>query len=223
LVQSVIPLPEGRLIRITSGEWYTPQGRSLHRPRDIDGRVIGPDSIPEFVSMGGRRLLGGGGVFPDLEILSDTLSSGEQAFLNATVEAEFPLQTRIQEAALAAVQQARNAPDGDQPEFPSEVLPNLFASIMEEGSPVELTEEAMEYIAWRAEVVFHQRLGQDSRGLEIQSERDTVLQTAVRFLQSADDQAGLFALALAENEARAQTDTNANAEAVDAGSPGSAQ
>jgi len=215
LVQSVIPLPEGRLIRITSGEWYTPQGRSLHRPRDNDGRVIAPDSIPEFVSMGGRRLLGGGGVFPDLEILSDTLSSGEQAFLNATVEAGFPLQTRIQEAALAAVQQARDAPDGEQPEFPSEVLPNLFASIMEEGSPAELTQEAMDYITWRAEVVFHQRLGQVGRGLEIQSERDTVLQTAVRFLQSVDDQAGLFALALAENEARA--------EVVDAGSPGSAQ
>ena len=215
LVQSVIPLPEGRLIRITSGEWYTPQGRSLHRPRDEDGVVIEPDSIPEFVSIGGRRLFGGGGVFPDLEILSDTLSSGEQAFLNAAIEAEFPLQTRIQEAAFSAATGARDAGDGEESVFPVEILRDLFAAISEvEVLDPLLTEEAKRYIAWRTEVVFHQRLGQVDRGLEIQSERDTVLQTAVRFLQTAEDQTALFGLAQAEQEARAQ----ASAEEVEAGS-----
>jgi carboxyl-terminal processing protease len=215
LVQSVIPLPEGRLIRITSGEWYTPQGRSLHRPRDEDGVVIEPDSIPEFVSIGGRRLLGGGGVFPDLEILSDTLSSGEQAFLNAAIEEEFPLQTRIQEAAFSAATGARDAGDGKELVFPVEILDDLFAAISEvEVLDPLLTEEAKAYIAWRMEVVFHQRLGQVDRGLEVQTERDTVLQTAVRFLQRAEDQTALFALAQAEKEARAQ----AGAEEVELGS-----
>jgi carboxyl-terminal processing protease len=215
LVQSVIPLPEGRLIRITSGEWYTPQGRSLHRPRDDDGRVIEPDSIPQFVSVGGRQLLGGGGVFPDLEILSDTLSSAEQAFLNAAIEAEFPLQTRMQEAAFAAATGARDAGDGDPLVFPVEVLDDLFVAISEvEVLDELLTGEAKDYIAWRTEVVFHQRIGQDNRGLEVQSERDTVLQTAVRLLQTAEDQAGLFALALAENEARAQAGSTEDVELV---------
>ena len=207
-VQSVIPLPEGRLIRITSGEWYTPQGRSLNRPRDLEGRVIEPDSIPEFVSMGGRRLLGGGGVFPDLEILSDTLSAVEQEFLNASVEAEYPLQTRIQETAFAAAQSIRDIDGGLEPVFPSEVLEGLFSSILEGGVSEDLLlEEARDYVAWRVEVTFHQRLGQDGRALEVLSDRDTVLQTAVRFLRAAEDQADLFDLALTEKEERAQAES----------------
>ncbi len=213
-VQSVIPLPEGRLIRITSGEWFTPQGRSLNRPRDLEGRVIEPDSIPEFTSVGGRKLLGGGGVFPDLEILGDTLSTAEQDLLNAAVEVEFPLQTRIQETGFAAVQAFRESGDTSVVEFPQEALDGLFASIVDAGVSEELlTEEARNYLAWRVQVFYYQRLDRNDRALEIQSDRDTVLQTAIRFLRSADDQAALFALALAEQEARVQAETEADADA----------
>ena len=206
-VQSVIPLPEGRLIRITSGEWFTPQGRSLNRPRDLEGRVIEPDSIPEFTSMGGRKLLGGGGVFPDLEILGDTLSAAEQELVNAAVEAELPLQTRILETALVAAQTLQEQGDAGAVEFPIEVLDGLFTSIIDGGVAEEvLTPEARSYLAWRAEVVFYQRLDELARALEVQSSRDTVLQTAVRFLQAVDDQAALFELALAEQEERAQVE-----------------
>lgn len=208
-VQSVIPLPEGRLIRITSGEWFTPQGRSLNRPRDIDGRVIEPDSIPEFTSIGGRTLLGGGGVFPDLEVLSDTLSAVEREFVNATVEAEFPLQTRIQEAAFAAARLIQESGDSEA-EFPLELLDGLFQSVLEAGVPEDLlTDEAKDYLAWRAEAIFYQRLDRQDRALEIQSDRDTVLQTAVRLLHAADDQAALFALARAEQEERALAEAEA--------------
>lgn len=206
-VQSVIPLPGGRLIRITSGEWFTPQGRSLNRPRDIDGRVIEPDSIPEFTSIGGRALLGGGGVFPDLEVLSDTLSSGERELLNATVEAEFPLQTRIQETAFTAVRAVRESGDSEA-EFPPELLDNLFQAMLEGGISEDLlTDEARDYLAWRTEAIYYQRLDREDRALEIQSDRDTVLQTAVRLLRASDDQATLFALARAEQEERAQAES----------------
>ena len=211
-VQSVIPLPGGRMIRITSGEWFTPQGRSLNRPRDIDGRVIEPDSIPEFTSIGGRALLGGGGVFPDLEVLSDTLSSEERGLVNATVEAEFPLQTRIQETAFAAVRAIQESGDSEA-EFPPQLLDNLFQSILEGGISEDLlTDEARDYLTWRAEAIYYQRLDREDRALEIQSDRATVLQTAVRLLRAADDQATLFTLARAEQEKRDQ----AEAETVDA-------
>ena len=213
-VQSVIPLPEGRLIRLTSGEWLTPQGRSLNRPRDLEGRVIEPDSIREFTSIGGRRLLGGGGVFPDLEIPGDTLSSGEQAFVNAAAEAELPLQTRLQEIGFEASQAARDQGDGGIAPFPAEAMDDLFTSIVEGGLSEELlTDEARAYLRWRAEVVFHRRLTQGARGLEVQSERDTVLEVAVRLLRGAVDQENLFELAIIEDEARAET------ESVDADAP----
>ncbi|MDE0081388.1 MAG: S41 family peptidase [Gammaproteobacteria bacterium] len=199
-VQSVIPLPEGRLIRLTSGEWFTPQGRSLNRPRDLEGRVIEPDSIPEFTSIGGRRLLGGGGVFPDLEIPGDTLSTAEQAFVNAAAELEFPLQMRIQEIAFEASQAARDQGDGDGlADFPADAVDGLFSALAEAGLDEDLlTDEVRSYLRWRAEVVFHRRLMQNARGLEVQTERDSVLDTAVRLLRGATDQESLFELALAE-------------------------
>lgn len=199
-VQSVIPLPEGRLIRLTSGEWFTPQGRSLNRPRDLEGRVIEPDSIPEFTSMGGRRLLGGGGVFPDLEIPNDTLSTVEQAFVTSAAELEFPLQMRIQEIAFEASQAARDRGDGDGlADFPADAMDGLFGALVEAGLDEDLlTDEVRLYLRWRGEVVFHRRLTQNARGLEVQTERDAVLDTAVRLLRGATDQASLFELALAE-------------------------
>lgn len=199
-VQSVIPLPEGRLIRLTSGEWFTPQGRSLNRPRDLEGRVIEPDSIPEFTSMGGRRLLGGGGVFPDLEIPNDTLSTVEQAFVTSAAELEFPLQMRIQEIAFEASQAARDRGDGDGlADFPADAMDGLFSALVEAGLDEDLlTDEVRLYLRWRGEVVFHRRLTQNARGLEVQTERDAVLDTAVRLLRGATDQASLFELALAE-------------------------
>ena len=199
-VQSVIPLPEGRLIRLTSGEWFTPQGRSLNRPRDLEGRVIEPDSIPEFTSMGGRRLLGGGGVFPDLEIPNDTLSTVEQEFVNAVAELEYPLQMRIQEIAFEASQAARDRGDGGGfADFPADAMDGLFSALAEAGLGEDLlTDEVRVYLRWRAEVVFHRRLTQNARGLEVQTERDSVLDTAVRLLRGATDQESLFELALAE-------------------------
>ena len=199
-VQSVIPLPEGRLIRLTSGEWFTPQGRSLNRPRDLEGRVIEPDSIPEFTSMGGRRLFGGGGVFPDLEIPNDTLSTVEQAFVTSAAELEFPLQMRIQEIAFEASQAARDRGDGDGlADFPADAMDGLFGALVEAGLDEDLlTDEVRLYLRWRGEVVFHRRLTQNARGLEVQTERDAVLDTAVRLLRGATDQASLFELALAE-------------------------
>ena len=199
-VQSVIPLPEGRLIRLTSGEWFTPQGRSLNRPRDLEGRVIEPDSIPEFTSIGGRRLLGGGGVFPDLEIPNDTLSTVEQAFVTSAAELEFPLQMRIQEIAFEASQAARDGGDGDGlADFPADAMDGLFSALVEAGLDEDLlTDEVRVYLRWRGEVVFHRRLTQNARGLEVQTERDAVLDTAVRLLRGATDQESLFELALAE-------------------------
>jgi carboxyl-terminal processing protease len=193
-VQSVIPLPADHMIRLTSGEWYTPLGRSLNRPRDRDGRVIEPDSIPRFTSDAGRTLWGGGGVFPDLEVLSDTLTKVEQELVSAAVEAEIPLTQRIQEAAFGAAQRVRDS--GEIPQaFPSEDRDRFIRSLEESGLPSNLlTDEARAYLEWRLEVAFFQRLERTDRSLEAQSRRDPVLARAVELLSQASSQAELFAL-----------------------------
>ncbi|TVP55397.1 MAG: S41 family peptidase [Gemmatimonadales bacterium] len=192
-VQSVVPLPGGRLIRLTSGEWFTPQGRSLNRPRDREGRVIEPDSVPEFTSRSGRRLLGGGGVFPDLEIAADTFSSEEQRFLTAVAEAEIPLMLRLQEAAFDVAQGARESeviPD----EFPAQRLEDLKAALISEGLPEEtITAGVTGYLRYRLEDFLYERLERDDLSIEVKARRDPVLSAAVEFLRSARTQADLFA------------------------------
>ena len=97
LVQSVFPLDGGYALKITTGKWYTPSGRSIHRERKlVDGRLVEtkPDSLeteaekrakPVFKSDAGRTVYGGGGITPDVIIPDDTLSTLEQEYYNRTV------------------------------------------------------------------------------------------------------------------------------------------
>jgi carboxyl-terminal processing protease len=96
LVQSVFPLDGGYFLKMTTGKWYTPSGRSIHRDRQLlpDGRFVEthPDSLetdsarksrPPFKSDAGRTVYGGGGITPDLVVADDTLSTLEQQFLRS--------------------------------------------------------------------------------------------------------------------------------------------
>jgi carboxyl-terminal processing protease len=96
LVQSLFPLDGGYALKITTGKWYTPSGRSIHRERKLlaDGRFVEtrPDSLeteaqkkarPTFSSDGGRTVYGGGGITPDVIVPDDTLLTTEQEFLRS--------------------------------------------------------------------------------------------------------------------------------------------
>jgi len=96
LVQSIFPLDGGYALKITTGKWYTPSGRSIHRERKLlpDGRFVEtrPDSLeteaekkarPTFSSDAGRTVYGGGGITPDLIVPDDTLATKEQEFLRS--------------------------------------------------------------------------------------------------------------------------------------------
>jgi carboxyl-terminal processing protease len=96
LVQSIFPLDGGYALKMTTGKWYTPSGRSIHRERKLlaDGRFVEtrPDSLeteaekkarPKFSSDAGRTVYGGGGITPDLIVPDDTLATVEQDFLKS--------------------------------------------------------------------------------------------------------------------------------------------
>jgi carboxyl-terminal processing protease len=84
LVQSVYDLRDGASLRLTTGRWYTPSGRTIQRP-DRGAAAAGavPDSLPEFRTLAGRLVRGGGGIVPDLLVRRDSLPSEERAFLEA--------------------------------------------------------------------------------------------------------------------------------------------
>lgn len=96
LVQSVYNLDGGYALKITTGKWYTPSGRSIQKERkfNADGQYVevAPDSMetdsmrtarPVFKSASGRTVYGGGAITPDVIVSPDTLSTPEQIFRRA--------------------------------------------------------------------------------------------------------------------------------------------
>ncbi len=113
LVQSLFPLDGGYALKITTGKWYTPSGRSIHRERTLlpDGRLVEPrpDSLetegrkrarPKFSSDAGRTVYGGGGITPDVIVPDDTLLTTEQEFLRSLAPKAQPFVTVLNQYAL---------------------------------------------------------------------------------------------------------------------------
>lgn len=113
LVQSVFPLDGGYFLKMTTGKWYTPSGRSIHRERQLlpDGRFVEthPDSLetdsarksrPAYKSDAGRTVYGGGGITPDVIVADDTLSTNEQEFLHSIAAKGQIFQTELERYAF---------------------------------------------------------------------------------------------------------------------------
>jgi carboxyl-terminal processing protease len=195
VVQTVLPLPGDRRLRITTGDWMTPLGRSLHIPRDLQGRPLQEvsDSFPTVATPAGRVLRADGGVFPDLVIEDDTLTTVEQNLLIESNRAELPLTVRITEFAF---EHAKKAQDGTGPEeLDPATIDTFLDGLEDEGLPSEIMQEpeARDYLSWRVRMTFAQRAEHYHHALEFQAERDRVLGEAIRFLESSDSQSDLFA------------------------------
>ena len=95
LVQDLFPLEGGWALKLTTGRWFTPSGRSIQRPRKVnpDGSFAPEDTLPPsdsalrarpvFHSDAGRPVFGGGGITPDVVVKDDTLTAAERTLLRA--------------------------------------------------------------------------------------------------------------------------------------------
>ncbi len=88
VVQSVYPLSPAAALRLTTGRWYTPSGRTIEPPTVADtlGGVdfLGDTAIsarPLFRTDAGRSVRGGGGIVPDVVVQRNRLTMEERAFL----------------------------------------------------------------------------------------------------------------------------------------------
>lgn len=202
VVQTVMRIPGNRRIRLTTGSWYTPLGRSLHRPRDAQGRPIPQDveGTSVVLTEGGREIkAGGGGIFPDLPAEADTLSSGEQALIraSATADNEIPLNIRMAEFAFEESQRMRGEPVGDEIRLDPEAFDGFLQHLEADGLPAAVAEDpaVRNYLSWRIRGQIANRLERTDLALEIRRERDSVLDEAVALLESVENQPELFAAA----------------------------
>lgn len=195
VVQTVMPLPNSRRLRFTTGTWHTPLGRSLQRDRDSNGFPVEEDLVAarKVTTEGGRTLVDGGGVFPDFTIADDTLRTEEQAFLRAATEAQFPLGLRLAEFGFEVAAQRREA--GEPPALLESEFESFVAALAaEEALPAEMFEDpvVVDYLRWRGKMAVAQRMNDIAAEAAFRTERDPVLTEAIRLLTQTSSQQQLF-------------------------------
>ncbi len=192
--QNVFRLTETRHLRLTTGEWFTPLGRSLHRPRTAQGRPVpeDPDTFRVVRTKAGRDLVAGGGIFPDLEIANDTLTLVEREFLSQAARDEVPLVLRIEEFAFAQADSRRGS--GEAPGVDADDFRAFLEALSEEGVDARYIADPVitDYLEWRISQRVAERMDRMGRSMEIRSLRDPVLAEAIRLLGAATTQSDLF-------------------------------
>lgn len=93
LVQEPIQLRDGAQLRLTVARYYTPSGRCIQRPYDMDIDINGDVLRKEFQTKGGRTVTDGGGVEPDLKVNLDSglFTPTYESFLRKGVIYEYVL------------------------------------------------------------------------------------------------------------------------------------
>lgn len=205
LVQSVYRLEGGYAIKLTTGKWFTPSGRTIQKERALDasGRLIElrPDSLetdsaraarPVFRSTGGRPVFGGGAITPDVIVPYDTITAAEQRLARALVP-------RSQDVYLALYDYAFSMKDKVRPDFEitTEMREDFRARLEAKG----VTVERAEWDAGRAYVdrLLLNRIARlafgDSTAKRREIADDTQLLAAIDHLRRGRTTAELLALA----------------------------
>ncbi|MBM4183871.1 MAG: S41 family peptidase [Gemmatimonadetes bacterium] len=194
VVQTVMELPHGRRLRFTTGTWLTPLGRSLQRDRDRQGQLLPENAAvhPIVATPQGRELVNGGGIFPDLDIVEDTLNLREQELVRVTGESQFPLNLRVMEYGfeLASVRrETKSDDDVTDAEFET-----LMSRLADEGLVANLVADPdiRAYLRWRARIALWQRMDDVGAEAGVLAERDRALSEAIRLLSSHTTQTELF-------------------------------
>ena len=203
VVQTVYPLSDGRRMRITTGTWYTPLGRSLHRKRDSRGFPLeeaedgeGTRDGQHVVTAAGRSLRNLGGVFPDVEVPPDTVARAVLALQRQAADKQVQLRLMIEEYAFAMARRTAAAAGESVERLPSSAFDELAEQLVDAGLDPEIVGDplARAWLDWWTEGRYLSRAGATGLAIAAQAERDRALSEALRLARSATTQDELFAL-----------------------------
>lgn len=229
VMQSVFPLPGRRYLRLTTGTWYTPSGRSIHRDRELEaalgstefnaavteavelGLADAPLGSPAaeadtadrqvFRTAGGRPVYGGGGIQPDLLVHPDTLTVPEQELRAAMLEEEVSLNDLSLRFAVDWVRANPRA-------TPTSVTPDIrraFVAFVEERTEGVIDEVLLEEGGGLVDYRLGSQLAtiafDNEAGLKVLLDRQAEVQQAADLLRGAGTPEQLIALASRERAA----------------------
>ncbi|MBV9109105.1 MAG: hypothetical protein JO306_06850, partial [Gemmatimonadetes bacterium] len=204
--QSLFRLSGGNFLKMTTGKWYTPSGRSIQKPfhaandaeadadsTDGDTTATRPDTTRRraYRTDSGRTVYGGGGIVPDLTV-RDTTTLAERTFISAVSRKA----SAFNDVLLRyAVEYERRTPGLTLTfQVTPQMRQELYSRLRAAG--VDITPE--QYAGaqrWVDRQLSNQiavsRFGQAAAAQRNDMD-DKVLQEAVRLLQASPNQAALF-------------------------------
>ncbi|HEX6748913.1 MAG TPA: S41 family peptidase [Longimicrobium sp.] len=206
-VQSLFRLSGGNFLKMTTGKWYTPVGRSIQKPfrpgdagadADEDSTGAAPDTTSSdttkrrpYRTDSGRTVFGGGGIVPDLTV-RDTTTLAERTFITTVSKKASTFNDVVMRYALEYNRRTPNL----TPTF--QVTPAMRQELYQRlrAAGVEVTPEqyagAQRWLDRQlANQIVIARFGQQAAAQRNDVD-DKVLQEAVRLLQASPNQAALF-------------------------------
>ena len=197
-VQSVLRLPGGNALKITTAKYYTPSGRCINLEPELteesailrnEGAL--PDSGTAYHTDGGRVVFGGGGIRPDIHVEPDTIPP---------IVSRVAREGLIFEYAVTYVAEHENIPEnfGDGLGF-MDGLRDFLTEKEFEFEEVEFAEgEEFMSVMLRSEIA--RKVFGDEAAYQISLERDSQLQKTVDIIRNSKSLSDLFVLAATEAE-----------------------
>ena len=214
-VQSLFRLPAGNYLKLTTGRWYTPSGRSIQKAHDAETRIaqqavamggspvaVGVDTAGRetYTTSAGRTVYGGGGITPDVIVMPDTLTSREQLLRSSLSEQGVALS---EVAFKFAVSWSKEHP-GLEPKFAvTEEMRSAFLERLQAASDggvdPKLFRDARGYVNWLlGQEIARAAFDEETRLRRVQRS-DPQVGRAIAMLQEARDTRELLALAAASS------------------------
>ncbi|HKJ91890.1 MAG TPA: S41 family peptidase [Longimicrobiales bacterium] len=196
VVQNLFPLDGGWALKITTGKWYTPVGRSIQREK-LGNAVQGANADttaprPIYHSDSGRVIYGGGGITPDLVVEPDTLTAPEQTLMRE-------ISPHSQQSYVSLYDLALSVKDSVAPGF--QIKPEWRARYLKDLREAGVKVDSATYAGasdlinqWLVQRIASLAFG-DSTAFRREAQYDTQLQTALDLLHSGHTLHDLFALA----------------------------
>jgi carboxyl-terminal processing protease len=216
-VQSLFRLSGGNFLKMTTGKWYTPSGRSIQKPfhpggseADAETDSTASDSTAadttqrrRYRTDGGRTVLGGGGIVPDLAVSPDTTTLAERQMATAVSRKASTFNDVVMRYAVEY--ERRNTALARDFTITPEMRRELYSRLRAAG--VELTWEQFEAGHRLIDSRLVGEIAISRFGPAVAAQRndpdDRALQAAVRLLQGAASQEALFRAAQAEQRVAA--------------------
>jgi carboxyl-terminal processing protease len=222
-VQTLYPLSGGNFLKMTTGRWYTPVGRSIQTDHQRDGdplalledeEAIAPDGTPipspeaidtadrqPYRTVGGRVVYGGGGIVPDLVVRPDTITHAERDFYTAASRAGSAYADVLYRFTVEFIRQNPNLRQDFQvtPAMRQDFFNRLQAANVE-VSPLQF--QAAQRLIDR-DLTWEIALSKFGRSVALQrrNQESPVVRTAAELLRAAQSQQTLFQMAQARRQA----------------------